>query len=107
MTSIRAGEGPRDLTWVEVEWTFLTPSERSARIPEETRAVPYAVRARGTVEGTVLIGEEATVTLVTGRVVHGQIVAVNPGYTHTFGPRLSVLTQVQESIRQALADIVP
>lgn len=107
MTSIRARAGQRDPTWVEVEWTFLAPSQRSGRIPEETRAVPYKVRARGTVEGAAYVGEEVTVTLVTGRDVHGRIVAVNPGYTHTFGPRLSVLTQVQESIRQDLADIAP
>jgi hypothetical protein len=106
MTSPPAREAP-ELIWVEVEWTFLTPPERSAHIPAETRAVPYKVRARGTVEGTASFGQEAIVTLVTGRLVHGRIVAVNPGYTHTFGLRLPVLTQVQESIRRALADIDP
>lgn len=99
--------GSRQLTWVEVEWTFLGPSERSAHIPEETRRVPYMARARGVVEGAAFFGQETTVTLVTGRVVRGRIVAVNPGYTHTFGLRLPALTEVQESIRRALADITP
>lgn len=72
-------------TWVEVQQTVLTPSERAPQIPDDTKEVPYVLRVSGFLVAGAKVGDEVTVRTLIGRTVKGTLTVVNPSYRHSFG----------------------
>jgi hypothetical protein len=93
---VRAG------TWVELHRVVLPPGERAPQVPAETQRVPLELLARGWLDAPAALGDEATVTTAAGRHVHGTLVAVEPGYEHTFGPPVPALLAVGRELRALL-----
>lgn len=71
--------------WVRIHSIILTPNERSAAVPEDTKRVPLELWTKGYLHANTLLGVEATVTTRTGRVVSGTLVDETPHYSHSFG----------------------
>ncbi len=71
--------------WVQVHEIVLNPEERTAKIPEETKKVPLELWVKGFLNDDASIGEKVEITTITGRVVSGELVEVNPKYTYGFG----------------------
>lgn len=90
--------------WVEVESILLTPEERSKALPPETADKPLLVWVKGFALAEATMGDELSVTTMTGRTVSGRLSAINPGYTHTFGDPIPELTHVGRDLRARLAD---
>lgn len=88
--------------WTEIEWVELAPAERAETAPEETRAVPYVVRARGFAVRPEL-GKQVEIRTVTGRPLHGRVTDVYPGYHHTFGRPLAAWIIMRDQIRASLS----
>jgi hypothetical protein len=63
----------------------LEPHERTAKLPEDTKKVPYYVRIRGFLEGEAEIGDTVTIETLIGRRVQGDLLAIEPAYGHDFG----------------------
>ncbi len=89
--------------WVEIGFTVLTPEQRTTRLPEDTRVVPYYGRLKGFVSGEVAVGEEVEVETVTGRRVRGEVLRIEPEYTHSFGRPVVELIQAGVEARSLLA----
>lgn len=89
-------------TWVELHRIVLTSEERAAHLPEDTRQLPLEMRVKGFLLNAAAIGEEAQITTVTGRQLHGTLAAANPAYTHTFGPPISELATIGAEARTIL-----
>ena len=90
--------------WVEVESVLLTPEERSKALPPETADKPLMVWVKGFALAGAAMGEELSVTTMTGRTVTGRLSAINPGYTHTFGEPIPELTHVGRDLRARLTE---
>jgi hypothetical protein len=90
------------MAWVEIEWTILAPEERAATVPPDTARVPYLGRARGMASGDPQVGEEAEIVTASGRRLRGRVVALGPGYAHSFGRPLRPWLQMRESIRASV-----
>ena len=71
--------------WVQIHKIVLTPEQRTGRIPEDTKRVPLESWNKGYLAADAEIGDEVTVTTITGRKVSGELVAVNPIYCYSFG----------------------
>ncbi|NLI55159.1 MAG: 2-amino-4-ketopentanoate thiolase [Clostridiales bacterium] len=71
--------------WVRVHCVVLTPEERSAAVPEDTKRVPLERWTKGYLAADAQIGETATIVTRTGRTVSGELVEADPHYTHSFG----------------------
>ena len=71
--------------WVEIRWTAMASADRATNIPEETRRVPLEARVKGFAQSEASIGEELEVRTVTGRLLRGELLAINPAYSHSFG----------------------
>lgn len=71
--------------WVQIHKVVLKPEERTAKLPEDTKKVPFELWVKGFLNEDAKIGETAKITTLTGRVVEGELVAVNPAYTYGFG----------------------
>lgn len=93
---------PDEERWVEVEWIVLPAGERAPNLPADTRLVPYMARTRG-LSPVADPGAQTTVTTPSGRRIAGRLVAVEPGYDHSFGHPPVAWTTVRESIRRLVS----
>jgi len=98
--AFRCNEGD----WVEVERVLLEPAERAAGIPADTAAQPLRVWVKGFALGGGLIGDEVEVETMTGRTVRGNLSAVLPGYTHTFGTPPAEIVHIGRDLRSRIAE---
>lgn len=71
--------------WVQIHQIVLRADERTARIPEDTKACPVELWVKGFLQADGELGQEATVETLTGRMVTGELVSKNPGYEFGFG----------------------
>ena len=89
--------------WVEVERVLLEPSDRSSNLPEDTASQPLMTWVKGFALAPAEVGDEVSVTTMTGRTVTGTLSAINPGYFHTFGQPIPELVHVGADLRAKLA----
>ena len=79
--------------WVRIHSIILTPAERSAAVPEDTKSVPLEQWTKGYLHADTPLGGIASVTTRTGRVVSGTLVDETPHYSHSFGDFVPELQQ--------------
>ena len=89
--------------WVEVERVLLEPSDRAENLPDDTAAEPLRVWVKGFACAEAAVGEECEIETMTGRTLRGQLTAVNPGYTHTFGSPPPGIASIGRDLRARLA----
>ncbi len=90
--------------WVEIHNVILDANHRSKDIPLDTALVPLESWVRGWALTDAVYGQEITAETPAGRTVQGTLVAVNPGYEHTYGPAVSELAFIGKELRKILAD---
>lgn len=88
--------------WVRVHRVELSVGERAPGIPADTAAVPYETWVNGTLVEAARLGEAAVVETASGRRVEGELVEVDPGYTHSFGPPPRPLREAGRRAAKAL-----
>lgn len=81
-------------TWVEVERVLLTPEQRAANLPAETREKPYVLRINGFLTADAAEGDEVTVTSLIGHEHTGRLVRTDPSYDHSFGTTVPELLRI-------------
>lgn len=79
--------------WVRIHSIILTPEQRSAAVPDDTKSVPLEQWTKGYLHADATLGSGATVTTRTGRIVSGTLVDETPHYTHSFGEFVPELQQ--------------
>ena len=89
--------------WVEIGYVVLQPEQRTAHLPDDTRAVPYYARTKGFVQGDVRVGDVAQVETLIGRKVTGEVLRLRPRYGHDFGEPIEELLEAGSEARAALA----
>lgn len=95
-------EGCEGRHWVEIGFTVLEPTQRTARLPEDTTRVPYEARVRGFAAEACRLGEEVEVKTLTGRRVRGRVVALEPRFAHDFGRPVPELIEAGMEARNLL-----
>ena len=86
--------------WVRIHSIILTPEQRSAAVPEDTKSVPLEQWTKGYLHADTVLGGAARVTTRTGRIVSGTLVDETPHYTHSFG---DFVPELQEAGDEAFA----
>lgn len=89
-------------TWVEIHGIVLPPGERAVQVPDDTRKVPLEMRAKGFLTAPAVMGEEAEILTAAGRRLRGTLAAVNPAYSHGFGPPIPELISIGGEVRAML-----
>lgn len=89
--------------WVEIHKVVLTPAERTATLPPDTKMVPLEARIKGFLVEDAEVGEQATIETVLGRRVTGTLVSVLPPHAHTFGSPVPELLSIGQELRAILA----
>ena len=90
-------------TWVEIHAIVLAVGERAPQVPDDTRAVPLEMRAKGFLQHDAATGEEVEIRTPAGRRLRGTLSRANPGYDHSFGPPVPALLDIAEEARALLS----
>ncbi|HAA84797.1 MAG TPA: 2-amino-4-ketopentanoate thiolase [Kosmotogaceae bacterium] len=94
--------------WVQILAEVLSPSNRAENIPEDTKKVPYVMRVKGYLEDSeASIGDAVTIKTVIGRRLDGELIQIEPSYTHDFGshvPELSDAGQMISALYRSLKE---
>ncbi len=91
-------------TWVEIHGIVLPAGGRAPQVPDDTRQLPLEMRAKGFLAEPAVLGEDVTIVTPAGRRLRGTLSAVNPAYTHGFGPPIAELTGIGGEVRAMLRD---
>ncbi|GMA39510.1 2-amino-4-oxopentanoate thiolase subunit OrtA [Mobilicoccus caccae] len=81
-------------TWVEIERVLLTPEQRAANLPAETRATPYVLRMNGFLVADAQEGDEVSIRSLIDHEHQGRLVGVDPHYDHSFGATVPELLRI-------------
>lgn len=88
--------------WVNIHNIVLTPAERAPQVPDDTKKVPLETWVKGFLQCDGEIGDIVTIKTVTGRIVEGKLVSVEPSYNHSFGKYVPELHQIGFQLREIL-----
>lgn len=89
-------------TWVRIHDIILAPEERASNLPEDTKEVPLEMWTKGFLLEEASIGDMVEVKTITGRIVKGNIVEVNPYYTHNFGEFVPEIMEIGLQLKAIL-----
>jgi hypothetical protein len=89
-------------TMVLIESIVLTPDQRLASLPMETRLTPLKMWVKGTLLHEAMLGDSVSIKTATNRVVCGILKEVEPHYTHSFGQFVPELLTVRTMIEDIL-----
>lgn len=91
--------------WVQIHEIVLKPEQRTGKIPEDTKKVPLELWVKGFANQEAKLGELVEITTVTGRRVKGELVEINPAYTHGFGEQyVPELLQIGLQVKRILKE---
>jgi hypothetical protein len=91
--------------WVKIEKIILKPEERTAKIPEETKKVPYLVHINGFLQEDANIGDEVTIVSRIGRTHTGKLIEEKPSFKHNFGDFVPQLVDISIELKKELEEI--
>ncbi|RDY28220.1 2-amino-4-ketopentanoate thiolase [Romboutsia weinsteinii] len=80
--------------WVIVHTTVLKAEERAPQVPDDTKKVPLELWVKGFIQNDANIGDLVNIKTITGRKVSGNLLEVNPYYTHDYGKCIPELLQI-------------
>ena len=89
-------------TWVEIHSIVLAAGERAPQVPADTQGVPLEMRVKGFLAAPAALGDAASIVTAAGRLLTGTLVAVNPAYSHGFGPPVPELSSIGAEVRALL-----
>ncbi len=90
--------------WVQIRQTILEPGQRAPQVPQDTSQLPLIRLVKGFLAEDANLGDKVTITTVIGRTMNGELIAVNSGYDHSFGPPPPGFTGIGGNLRRALSN---
>jgi len=88
--------------WVQIYQCVLKPEERAPQIPDDTKLVPLELWVKGFITSEAEVGELVEIKTVTGRLVKGELKALFPYYTHSFGKCVPELLEIDKQLKSIL-----
>lgn len=88
--------------WVRIHSVVLKAAERTARIPDDTQKCDLEMWTKGTLQEDAEIGDEVTVKTACGRLEKGELIEVNPYYTHSYGKFVPEIIEIDKQLRENL-----
>lgn len=89
--------------YVNIYTVVLTPEERAPQVPSDTQEVPLELWVKGFLNNEeAKMNDEVEITTITGRKVTGQLVEINPSYSHSFGTTVPEVLQIGLQLKDIL-----
>ena len=91
--------------WVRIHSIVLKAEERTAKLPEDTKACDLEQWTKGFLLADAEIGDEVEVETVVGRIEKGTLIDDFPYYDHSYGKFVPELIEVDKVLRKEMAEI--
>lgn len=88
--------------WVTIHNIVLNSSERAPQVPEDTKLVPLEMWVKGFIENDANIGDLVEIKTICGRKEKGNLLNINPYYTHDYGKCIPELLQIGLQVKEIL-----
>ena len=89
--------------WVRIHNVVLKASDRTARIPDDTRKCDLEMWTKGQLlDETAEIGDVVTIKTATGREEKGTMIEVGSYYTHSYGKFVSEIIEIDDMLREEM-----
>ncbi len=88
--------------WVRIHSVVLESAERTAKIPDDTKACPLEMWTKGFLQEDAEIGDVVTVKTVANRLEKGTLLEVNPYWPHNYGKFIPELVQIDKQLREIM-----
>lgn len=88
--------------WVKIHNIVLQPEERAPQVPDDTKRVPLEMWVKGFILNDALLNEVVKVKTITGRIVEGTLVEINPSHEHNFGKCIPEILQIGLQLKEIL-----
>jgi hypothetical protein len=91
--------------WVRIYKVVLSPKERGANLPEDTKHVPLEMWDKGfLIDEVATIGDTVIVETVVGRQITGELVEVNPSFDISYGEGVTETLYIGRQLREMLGE---
>jgi len=97
MTDVQKG------TWVRIRRIVLDAAQRTGRIPDETKSVPFVTWSKGFLQQDANFDDEVTVITRTGRLETGVLEETHPQYELNYGNFVPELMYIGDESRKMLS----
>lgn len=87
-------------TWVKIQHQLLPAGERAPQLPEDTKQVPFMMWTKGFLTTDGEMNHVVTVKTMTGRLVEGTLMEVEPSYGHDYGTFIPELLRIGADLRR-------
>lgn len=91
-------------TFVRIEKTILTAEERTSKIPDDTKAVPFKMWTKGILQHDCEMDGEATILTMAKRKDTGKLVEVDPMYELNYGDFLPEMIEIDVRLKNERED---
>ncbi len=88
--------------WVRIHSVVLKAAERTAKIPDDTKACDLEMWTKGTLLQDAEIGDEVTVKTASNRIEKGTLIEVGPYYTHSYGKFVPEIIEIDKQLREIM-----
>ncbi len=89
--------------WVRIHKVILAADERTAKLPDDTKKVDFEMWVKGTLQNeTAEIGDDVTIITAVGREEVGQLLEVDPYYTHSYGKFVPEIVEIDKKLREIM-----
>lgn len=85
-------------TYVLIKKIVLDKEERTAHIPEDTKRVDFVMKVKGVLTHDANMHDEVTILSDTKRYIKGELIEINPSYTHSYGEHLDEVLKMKDII---------
>lgn len=88
--------------WVKIHSIVFTSDERAPQVPDDTKKVPLEMWVKGYILEDGELGDLVEVKTMTGRIVKGNLLEINPTYKHSYGDHIPELLEIGTQLREIL-----
>ncbi|MTI66486.1 MAG: 2-amino-4-ketopentanoate thiolase [Firmicutes bacterium] len=89
--------------WVKVYNVVLKEGKRAPQVPDDTKKVPLEMWVKGfLLNESAKIGDIVEIETYIGRKVKGELVEIQPNYTHSYGKYVNELAYIGRQLRGIL-----
>ena len=89
--------------WVRIHNVVLKASDRTDRIPDDTRKCDLEMWTKGQLlDETAEIGDVVTIKTATGREEKGTMIEVGSYYTHSYGKFVPEIIEIDNMLREEM-----
>ncbi len=92
-------------SYVTIKKVVLNKDERSVNLPEDTKKVDLVMKINGITLHDAKLNEMVEIMTTTNRIVKGELVELNPNYTHSFGSYVEEIGKIKSIILKETEDL--